>query len=51
LGSILQGAAGLAINLGKGLARWGEYRLKHFSQPLKSDKGLNTHGLVLGFSF
>jgi opacity protein-like surface antigen len=51
LGGILHGGAGLTINLGKGTALRGEYRFKHFSQPLKSDKGLNTHGLVLGFSF
>ncbi len=51
LGGILQAGAGVFYNLGKRLALRVEYRLCHISEPLKSDRGLNSHNVLLGISY
>ncbi len=51
LGGILQAGAGVYYNLGKRLAIRVEYRLCHISEPLKNDRGLNSHNVLLGISY
>lgn len=48
---ILQVGSGIQFHIGK---RWwlrGEYRFHHISDPFRFDSGINTHNLILGFSF
>lgn len=49
-GRILQVGAGMFFNIGQGAALRVEDRLYHISEPFKSDKGLNTHNVLLGIS-
>jgi hypothetical protein len=51
LGGILQTGAGMFFNIGRGTALRVEYRLYHISEPFKTDRGLNTHIVLLGISF
>ena len=51
LGGIPQGGAGILFNIGRGTALRVEYRLYHISEPFRTDRGLNTHNLLLGISF
>jgi hypothetical protein len=44
--------AGMLFNIGRGTALRIEYRLYHVSEPFDtSDRGLNTHTVLLGISF
>lgn len=44
--------AGMLFNIGRGTALRIEYRLCHISEPFDtSDRGLNTHHVLLGISF
>ncbi len=46
------GGAGILFNLGRGMALRVEYRFYHISEPFDtSDRGLNTHNVLLGVSF
>jgi hypothetical protein len=50
-GSVNAGA-GMLFNIGRGTALRIEYRLYHVSEPFDtSDRGLNTHTVLLGISF
>ncbi len=47
-----QGGLGLLFNIGRGKALRVEYRFCHISEPFDtSDRGLNTHNVLLGISF
>jgi hypothetical protein len=47
-----QAGAGTFFNVGRGTALRVEYRLYHLSEPFdKTDRGLNTHTVLLGISF
>jgi opacity protein-like surface antigen len=48
---ILQGGVGVDYRLEKGWALRGEYCYHHISDPFNRDRGLNTHGFILGASF
>ena len=48
---ILQGGAGIDYYMGRGLWLRGAYRFHHVSDPFRYDVGLDTHSLILGFSF
>jgi opacity protein-like surface antigen len=50
-GGTLQTGAGIYYSIAKGWAVRFEYRFQHMSEPFRTDKGLNTHNLLLGFSF
>ena len=50
-GGILQTGVGFYFNLGKGFALRAEYRLYHVSEPFRTDRGLNSHNILLGISF
>ena len=46
------GGAGMLFNIGRGMALRLEYRFYHISEPFDtSDRGLNTHNVLLGISF
>ncbi len=47
-----QGGLGVLFNVGRGKALRVEYRFYHLSEPFDtSDRGLNTHNVLLGISF
>ncbi len=47
-----QGGLGVLFNIGRGKALRVEYRFYHLSEPFDtSDRGLNTHNILLGISF
>ncbi len=47
-----QGGLGVLLNIGRGKALRVEYRFYHLSEPFDtSDRGLNTHNILLGISF
>ncbi len=47
-----QGGLGVLFNIGRGRALRVEYRFYHLSEPFDtSDRGLNTHNILLGISF
>ena len=44
--------AGMLFNMGRGTALRVEYRFYHISEPFDtSDRGLNTHNVLVGISF
>ena len=46
------GGLGVLLNIGRGKALRVEYRFYHISEPFDtSDRGLNTHNVLLGISF
>jgi hypothetical protein len=46
------GGAGMFFNIGQGTALRVEYRFYHISEPFDTtDRGLNTHSVLLGISF
>ena len=46
------GGLGVLLNIGRGKALRVEYRFYHISEPFDtSDRGLNTHNVLLGMSF
>ena len=46
------GGLGVLFNIGRGMALRVEYRFCHISEPFDtSDRGLNTHNVLLGISF
>jgi hypothetical protein len=46
------GGAGVLFHIGRGMALRVEYRFCHVSEPFDtSDRGLNTHNVLLGISF
>ena len=46
------GGFGVLFNIGQGMAVRAEYRFYHISEPFDtSDRGLNTHTVLFGFSF
>jgi hypothetical protein len=46
------GGLGVLFNIGQGMALRVEYRFCHISEPFDtSDRGLNTHNVLLGISF
>jgi hypothetical protein len=51
LGGSLQTGAGTYFNIGRSMALRMEYRFYHLSEPLRADRGLNTHNILLGISF
>jgi opacity protein-like surface antigen len=49
---VCHGGAGMLFNIGGGTALRVEYRFYHISEPFDtSDRGLNTHNVLLGISF
>ncbi len=46
------GGAGILFDIGRGMALRVEYRFYHISEPFDtSDRGLNTHNVLLGITF